>query len=44
MMKIDYDETYDEITMKNVSKCLARTKDCWDPEFEPSIEEIMDYR
>ena len=23
-------------------KCLARMKGCWDPEFEPSAEEIMD--
>ena len=23
--------------------CLAHTTGCWDPEFEPSIEEIMDY-
>ena len=29
--------------MKSVSKCLARKKGCWDPEFEPSIEEIVDY-
>ena len=39
-----YDETYDVIAMKAVSKCLAWMKGCWDPEFEPSIEEIVDYR
>ena len=27
-----------------VSKCLALMKDCWDPEFAPSVEDIMDYR
>jgi hypothetical protein len=35
------DETYDENV---ISKCLAHMKDCWDPKFEPSVEEIMDYR
>ena len=35
---------YDEIKVKTASKCLARIKGCWDPEFEPSVEEIMDYR
>ena len=39
-----YDETYDKIAVKTVSKCLARMKGCWDPEFKPSVEEIMDYR
>ena len=29
--------------MKSVSKCLVRMKGCWDPEFEPSVEEIVDY-
>ena len=29
--------------MKTTSKCLALMKDCWDPEFEPSVEDIMDY-
>ena len=31
------DETYDEIAVKTVSKCLVRMKEvnCWDPEFEP---------
>ena len=28
---------------KTVSKCLARMKGYWDPEFEPSVEEIVDY-
>ena len=31
-------------TMKAVSKYLAQMKGSWDPEFEPSIEEIVDYR
>jgi hypothetical protein len=31
-------KTYDKIAVKTVSKCLARMKGCWDPEFEPSIE------
>ena len=29
--------------MKLLSKCLALMKDCWDPEFEPSVEVIVDY-
>ena len=33
----------DENVVKSVSKCLALMKYCWDPEFEPSIEEIVDY-
>ena len=33
----------DENAVKTVSKCLARMKGCWDPEFEPSVEEIVDY-
>ena len=40
MMKINYDE----IGVKTASKCLARMTGCWDPEFEPSVEEIVDYR
>ena len=35
---------YDEIGVKTASKCLARMTGCWDPEFEPSVEEIVDYR
>ena len=38
------DETYDEIAVKTASKCFTHMKDCWDPEFEPSVEEIVDYR
>ena len=38
------DETYDEIAVKTASKCFAHMKDCWDPELEPSVEEIVDYR
>ena len=34
---------YDENAVKTVSKCLARMKACWDPEFEPSVEDIVDY-
>ena len=30
--------------VKIVSKCLAHMKGCWDPEFKPSVEEIVDYR
>ena len=30
--------------MKTASKCLARRKGYWDLEFEPSVEEIVDYR
>ena len=37
------DETYDEIGVKTASKYLARMKGCWDPELEPSVEEIVDY-
>ena len=29
--------------IKSVSKCLALMKDCWNPEFEPSVEDIVDY-
>ena len=29
--------------MKPVSKCFARMKGYWDPEFEPSVEEIVNY-
>ena len=34
------------LIMKTVSRCLhvAQMKGCWDPEFEYSVEEIMDYR
>ena len=39
-----YDETYDVFAVKTVSKCLAGMEGCWDPEFKPSIEEIIDYR
>ncbi len=49
MTKIDDEimtKSDDEITVKIVSKCLVPIcmKDCWDPEFEPSVEEIVDYR
>ena len=30
--------------MKTTSKCLALMKGCSDPEFEPRVEEIVDYR
>ena len=33
----------DENAVKTVSKFLARMKGCWGPEFEPSVEEIVDY-
>ena len=33
----------DENAVKTVSKCLARMKSCWGPEFEPSVEDIVDY-
>ena len=33
----------DENAVKTVSKCLACMKGCWGPEFEPSVEEIVDY-
>ena len=39
-----YDEAYDVIALNTASKCLAGMKGCWDPEFEPSVEEIVDYR
>ena len=29
--------------MKPVSKCFARMKGYWDPEFESSVEEIVEY-
>ena len=39
---------YNEMMMKPKTKllwkCLACTKGCWDPEFQPSVEEIVDYR
>ena len=31
------------IRVKTASKCLACMTGCWDPEFEPSVEEIVDY-
>ena len=37
-------ETYDIISVNTASKCLVRMKGSWDLEFEPSVEEIMDYR
>ena len=40
----NYDVKYDENAVKTVPKCLARMKACWGPEFEPSVEEIVDYR
>ena len=48
----NYDETYDEIMMKlwwnwgeNCFKiCLACITGYWDPEFEPGVKEIVDYR
>ena len=43
MTRID-NETYDEIAMKIVSKCLALMNGCQDPKFKHSVEEIMDYR
>ena len=33
----------DENAVKTVSKCLARMKACWNPEFKRSVEEIVDY-
>ena len=39
------DETHDdEIAVKAVSNFLAHMTGCWDPEFKPSVEEIMEYR
>ena len=38
---------YDEMMMKllwNCFKMLARMKGCWDPQFEPSVEDIVDYQ
>ena len=29
--------------MKTASKCLAHMTGCWNPEFEPSVEEIVDF-
>ena len=34
---------YDEIAVKTASKCLARMEGCWEPEFKPSVEKIVDY-
>ena len=42
MMKLG--QKYDENATKTISKCLARMKGSWDLEFEPSVEEIVDYR
>ena len=39
-----YDETYDVIATNTASKYLAHMKGCWDLEFEPSVEEIVDHR
>ena len=35
---------YDENAVKTVSKYLAHMTGCWNPEFERSVEEIVDYR
>ena len=35
---------YDKNAVKTVSKCLAHIRAYWDPEFQPSVEEIVDYR
>ena len=46
-MKINDDETYILLwwnCCETVSKRLACMKGCWDPEFKPSVEEIVDYR
>ena len=37
-------DIYDENAVKTVSKCLARMKSCWGPEFELSVEDVVDYR
>ena len=42
--EVIYDENYDENAVKTVSKRLACMKACWDPEFKPSVAEIVDYR
>ena len=42
-----YDEAHDENQLNGVkpaSKCLVCMKGCWDPEFEPGIEESRDYQ
>ena len=33
----------DENAVKTVLKYLARMKGCWGPEFEPNVQEIVDY-
>ena len=33
-----------QMRLKAVSKYSTRMKGCWDPEFEPSVEEIVDYQ
>ena len=38
------DESYDVVAVNTASKCLTRMIGCWDLEFEPSVEEIVDYR
>ena len=35
---------YDVIAVNTASKCLACMKGGWDLEFEPSVEEIVDYQ
>ena len=37
-------ESYDVIVVNTASKYLARMTGYWDPELEPSVEEIVDYR
>ena len=39
----NYDEMMIKMqcAMKTVSKCLAHMTGCWDPEFKPSVEEIV---
>ena len=37
------DESNDVIVVNTASKCLAHMKGHWDLEFEPSVEEIVDY-
>ena len=41
MMKVT---VHDVIAVDTASKCLARMTGCWDLEFEPSVEEIVDYQ
>ena len=49
VLSASVDKTNDEIMMKFGGEdcfkiCLACMTGCWDPEFEPSVEEIVDYR